>query len=152
MEKLRKIYLFLRGLIGRAGACFMTVFIFFALFARLVLKINDFAYDSAFFGYTALFSFIIALSDMLISGKLFPSRLIRVTIKYVIATADFSLVLCYLSGAAKGGKQILALTLAFTVVYAVGAAVCGAFAAAYKKNKNKSAAYSQRFSPKSEDK
>lgn len=145
MENLKKSYIFLRALTGRAGACFMTVFVFFAVFAKVVLANDDFVYDSGLFGYTLLFSFIFAAISLVISEKLIPSGALRIIVRYALSAADFVIVLCYLSGVAKSGKQIFVLTLVFTVIYAAIAAVSLIIRTIYKKRENNKATYVPKF-------
>lgn len=148
MDNLKKIYKFSRGIVGKAGAYFMFIFIFFSVFAKAILKLDGFSYDSAFFGGTVLFSFVMAFIDLTLDFKTISSFTARVAIHYVLATADFALVLCYISGAARGGRQILAMTIFFTVVYAVIMTIVCIFRAVCNKRENKEKSYRAQFTGK----
>lgn len=150
MEGFKKFCTFIRGLVGRAGAYFMFIFLFFAFFAKAVLKLDSFAYDTEFFGGTLLFSFILALVYLVLDMKIISSLAARIAIHYVLSTADFALVLCYLSGAAQNGKQILILTIFFTVLYALVMTAFYVLRSLFLKHENSGKAYQSQFTGKDE--
>ena len=116
MNKTDKIFGVISKIISRTGTYFMFLFLFVSFMAKLIIPDQTISYNLSLFAYVLLFSFIMSLIDFILSFKQLGIFFVRVTVHYVLSITDFIVVLCCLSKITSGGKQVLALSLFFTLV------------------------------------
>lgn len=140
----------IKSIIGKTGTFFMFVMLLFSTFITIVSPSKDvFMINTSFLWYSLLFSFVLALAGLLLKINVIRSFAIKVILHYIVATADFTLVLCIMSGAA-AGSQLFVLTLAFTIIYAVVMTVYCLIRSILAKKENAEKEYSTQFTPKND--
>lgn len=145
MNKTDKIFGAISKTIGKTGTYFMFVFIFISSLAKLLGPgKND--VNLTFFAWALLFCFILAIADFILDAKVLGIFPMRVVIHFVIALADFIAVLCYFSGYASNGKQVVYLSVFFTLVYAICMTVCSLVRSSKLRKENKEKTYKNEFS------
>lgn len=147
MNKTDKIFGVISKIISRTGTYFMFLFLFVSFMAKLIIPDQTISYNLSLFAYVLLFSFIMSLIDFILSFKQLGIFFVRVTVHYVLSITDFIVVLCCLSKITSGGKQVLALSLFFTLVYAIVMTVYCLFRSAKLKRENKNKEYKNEFTP-----
>ena len=144
---MKKALEIIKRIVGKTATYFMFVILLFSTFITLVSPSKEiFAVDTAFLWYALLFAFIMALDDMILSVKAISVFALKVVLHYIVAAADFVLVLCILSGAAVG-SQIIVLALVFSLIYALIMTVYCVLRAVILKKENKEKAYASQFTP-----
>ncbi len=147
MNKTDKIFSVISKIISRTGTYFMFLFLFVSFMAKLIIPDQTISYNLSLFAYVLLFSFIMSLIDFILSFKQLGIFFVRVTVHYVLSITDFIVVLCCLSKITSGGKQVLALSLFFTLVYAIVMTVYCLCRSAKLKRENKNKEYKNEFTP-----
>lgn len=147
MNKTDKIFGVISKIISRTGTYFMFLFLFVSFVAKLIIPDQTISYNISLFAYVLLFSFIMSLIDFVLCFKQLGNFFARVTVHYVLSLTDFIVVLCLLSKITSGGKQVLALSLFFTVVYAVVMTVYCICRSARLRCENKNKEYKNEFTP-----
>lgn len=147
MNKTDKIFGVISKIISRTGTYFMFLFLFVSFMAKLIIPGQTISYNLSLFAYVLLFSFIMSLIDFILSFKQLGIFFVRVTVHYVLSITDFIVVLCCLSKITSGGKQVLALSLFFTLVYAIVMTVYCLCRSAKLKRENKNKEYKNEFTP-----
>lgn len=147
MNKTDKIFGGISKIISRTGTYFMFLFLFVSFMAKLIMPDQTISYNLSLFAYVLLFSFIMSLIDFILSFKQLGILFVRVTVHYVLSITDFIVVLCCLSKITSGGKQVLALSLFFTLVYAIVMTVYCLCRSAKLKRENKNKEYKNEFTP-----
>ncbi len=147
MNKTDKIFGVISKIISRTGTYFMFLFLFVSFVAKLIIPDQTISYNISLFAYVLLFSFIMSLIDFVLYFKQLGNFFARVTVHYVLSLTDFIVVLCLLSKITSGGKQVLALSLFFTVVYAVVMTVYCICRSARLRRENKNKEYKNEFTP-----
>lgn len=147
MNKTDKIFGVISKIISRTGTYFMFLFLFVSFVAKLIIPDQTISYNISLFAYVLLFSFIMSLIDFVLCFKQLGNFFARVTVHYVLSLTDFIVVLCLLSKITSGGKQVLALSLFFTVVYAVVMTVYCICRSARLRRENKNKEYKNEFTP-----
>ena len=147
MNKTDKIFGVISKIISRTGTYFMFLFLFVSFMAKLIIPDHTISYNLSLFAYVLLFSFIMSLIDFILSFKQLGIFFVRVTVHYVLSITDFIVVLCCLSKITSGGKQVLALSLFFTLVYAIVMTVYCLCRSAKLKRENKNKEYKNEFTP-----
>ena len=147
MNKTDKIFGVISKIISRTGTYFMFLFLFVSFMAKLIIPDQTISYNLSLFAYVLLFSFIMSLIDFILSFKQLGIFFVRVTVHYVFSSTDFIVVLCCLSKITSGGKQVLALSLFFTLVYAIVMTVYCLCRSAKLKRENKNKEYKNEFTP-----
>lgn len=146
MNKKDKFFGVISKIISKTGTYFMFMFLFVSLFIKMILPEQTIAYNISLFGYALLFCLLLAVTDFILSAKVLGIFPVRVVIHFVLALTEFIVVLCYLSGVATGGKQIMFLSLFFTLVYAVVMTVYSLIRSARLRRENKEKTYKNEFS------
>lgn len=147
MNKTDKFFGVISKIISKTGTYFMFLFLFVSFIAKLIIPDQTISYNLSLFAYVLLFSFVMSLIDFTLLFKQLGIFFVRVTVHYVLALTDFIVVLCYLSGITSGGKQVLALSLFFTLVYAIVMTVCCICRSSRLKRENKNKEYKNEFTP-----
>lgn len=114
---MKTFYGIVRGIIGRAATYFTVIVLAFLLIVGTD-ETGDFNVKTSYFGFILLFALILAVIDLVLDAKSIRAEIVRIIIHYLLAATDFVVVICLLSELAKSGTRILALMIAFTVVYA----------------------------------
>ena len=141
----------IKGIIGKTATYFMFVILLFSTFITLLSPSKEiFMINTSFLWFALLFSFVLALADLILSIKIIHVFALKVIIHYIITVLDFILVLCILSGAAVG-SQIFVLALTFTVIYALIMTVYCLIRAALAKKENNNKEYSSQFTPENKN-
>lgn len=146
MKKTEKIFGVISRLISKTGTYFMFMFIFMTLFAKLLFPEQTIMYNTSLFAYAMLFCFLLSATDFILGIKALGIFFARVAIHFVLALAEFIAVFCYLSGYAGSGKQVVFLSLFFTLVYAVVMTIYAVIRAARLRRENKDKEYKSEFS------
>ena len=147
MNKTDKIFGVISKIISRTGTYFMFLFLFVSFMAKLIIPDQTISYNLSLFADVLLVSFIMSLIDFILSFKQLGIFFVRVTVHYVLSITDFIVVLCCLSKITSGGKQVLALSLFFTLVYAIVMTVYCLCRSAKLKRENKNKEYKNEFTP-----
>ena len=137
----------IKGLVGRTATYFMFVILLFSTFITLISPSKEiFMIDTAFLWYALLFSFVLALADIILSIKIISVFALKVVLHYIVALADFILVLCIMTGAA-AGSRIIILALVFSLIYAIVMTAYCVIRAALAKKENDKKEYASQFTP-----
>lgn len=127
MSKLKLTLDYTRIVIYRAACVFTFTCLFLYLFVNM-FKTTDgsekFMFNNTYFTFILVFSLIIGIDSLILKIKAIPKAL-AVAINYVVAVADFILVMEVWTGISTTPKQILFGAIGFSIVYAI---VMGAFA------------------------
>ena len=144
---MKKVLGYIKTIVGKTATYFMFVILLFSTFITLVSPSKDiFMIDTAFLWFALLFAFIMALDDLILSVKIISVFALKVALHYIVAAADFILVLCILSGAA-AGSQVVIVALGFSLIYALVMTVYCVIRAALMKKENKEKEYTAQFTP-----
>lgn len=146
MSKKDKFFGAISRIISKTGTYFMFMFLFVSFFAKIIIPEQTIAYNTALFGYALLFCLLLSVTDLVLGVKALGIFPVRVAIHFVLALTEFIVVLCYLSGVASGGKQIVFLSLFFALVYAVVMTVYALIRSARLRKENKEKTYKNEFS------
>ena len=141
-----KIYGAICRAAGKTGVYFTLIIFLFSSLMKMTSGGKEFNLKSEFLVYALIFSFVLALDDFILGIKKLPVLAAKILIHYIIAAADFILVLCVIPRVSSSGRQTVLLTVVFTAVYAVVITVFCVLRHFIQKKNNSEKDYTSKFS------
>ena len=127
MDKAKTVYEYIKTAVMRAGCVFTFTCLLLYSFINLFKASSDsdkLLFNNSYFTFILIFSIIIGIDSLVLKIKAIPKAL-AIAINYVVATADFILVMEVWTGISTTAKQVLFGAIGFSIIYAL---VMGAFA------------------------